>query len=355
MISLKKNEILECLQKVSFVIEGMCTYPDRKISCFLSYVNDVDLRVYMFISRLRYLSFYEDAFLDSIDNDDIDLSDLRERIFVDKGTKNRFSNKQIIRFIRNAFFHSDNDKELYHISKNGRYLEVYLKKVKPCEFHVRMNYDDLDELVNRAITVNFYLSRFEDNKLKRFYLKDKISTDDFLGICNYLIGKKSMDDSDYSKAVLDYYKDNGKLYDVYEYSIMNEQIADVNKFNDLINKQISQFNIDNNTNKMRLIETFRSYQLSKIIPLQEEKLALKDDYIFFIELFYEYSNYSFHQLEMEFQNTGYKVLNSDYLTPLQMSIYFHVGNNFSRLFLFNGRDLVMDSYMEYISYYIMNI
>ena len=71
VVSLTKSEILNCLENVSRQIESMCIQQNIPINHFLANLSMTDLRVYMFISKLRYLSYYEDAFIDSIDNDEI--------------------------------------------------------------------------------------------------------------------------------------------------------------------------------------------------------------------------------------------------------------------------------------------
>ena len=354
MISLTKKEISNSLEKVSREIENMYHYSNTPTINFLNNLTVVDLRIYMFISKLRYLSYYEDVFLDSINNEDINLDSLRERIFIDNNTKNKFSNKQIIKYIRNAFSHSDLQKELYRISINGRYLEIHLKEVKPCEFHIKMSLLDLDELINNIKNTNFYLSIFEDNKLKRFYLKDKLTKEESLNISNYLEKNKFSCESNYSKLVLEYYKDIKKSYETKEYDIMFEQRDILNKYNDLILKNINNLK-SNKEELLKFLETLKSYEISKIIPLQAEKLSMKEDVILFIKLIYNYSNYSFAELENEFPNTGFNLSFDKSLNEIQEIIYNQIGNNPSRLFLFQGSSLVIDTYMEYISYYIMNV
>ena len=69
MIALSKSEILNSLEKTSIAIESICNYQSIPVISFLSDLSIVDIRVFMFISKLRYLSYYEDAFIDSIEND----------------------------------------------------------------------------------------------------------------------------------------------------------------------------------------------------------------------------------------------------------------------------------------------
>ena len=351
MLALTKNEILNCLENVSRQIENICQSPNIPIKNFLVNLNIVDLRVYLFISKLRYLSYYEDAFIDDILNGDIDLSQLREKIFIDKNTKNKFSNKQIIKYIRNAFSHSDNEKELYKISINGRFLEIHLKQTKPCEFHIKMSFSDLTELINNLESMNFYLSKFEDNKLKRYYLKAPIDKRDYKGIYKQLDEKRIIDEREYTEAIIEYYANKKTIYETREYSITDEQEHTIKKYDKLVHKLAKS----NNEFIIELLNNFRNYELSKIIPLQEEKLTLKSDIIFFIILLCEYQNYSFNQLQDEFINTGYNLFNQNPLNEIQETIHNNIGTNPARLFLFNSSDLIQDTYMEYISYYIMNI
>lgn len=354
MISLTKEQISNSLEKISREIENMYHYSNIPTIIFLNNLTIVDIRVYMFISKLRYLSYYEDAFLDLINNDDINLDNLKDKIFIDKNTQNKFSNKQIIKFIRNAFSHSDNGKELYKISLNGRYLEINLKHVKPCEFHIKMELLDLEELIDKIKNTNFYLSMFEDNKLKRYYLKDKITKEDSLNLNHYLEKNKFYYESDYSKSVLEYYKYTNKTYEIKEYDIMLEQHNILNKYNNLIQKSIDNSS-KNKEEIFDFLEILKSYELSKIIPLNAEKLSMKEDVIFFAKLISEYSYYTFTDLENEFPNTGFNVVYNKPLNEIEEKIYNNIGNNPSRLFLFQGSSLVIDTYMEYISYYIMNI
>ena len=360
MISLTKSEILTCLEKVSRQIESMCVHQTTPINQFLSDLTMTDLRVYMFISKLRYLSYYEDAFINSIDNDDINLSDLRDKIFVDENTKNRFSNKQIIKFIRNAFSHNDATKELYHISVNGRYLEIHLKNVNPCEFHIKMTYSDLEELVNRLKPLNFYLSVFKNDKFRRYYLKNKLNISDDLMILDILDNRIKkhgfISKNDYSECVIEYYSIAEGLYEVKEYDIMPEQLQKLKELDNIVVDSINKLSKNgNNENKAKLVETFREHQLSKIIPLQEEKLNLKEDNMLFIKLMCEFPNCSYKELESEFIKTGYNLFNDIPLNEVQKAIESNIGRNPARLFLFNGGDLENDTYMEYISFYIMNM
>ena len=349
MISLSKKEILNSLEKTSRAIESICNYKSIPVISFLSDLSIVDIRVFKFISKLRYLSYYEDAFIDSIENDDIDLSDIRNRIFVDKKTKDRFSNKQIIKYIRNSFSHNDSEKELYKISVNGRFLEINLKNTNPCEFHIKMSFSDLESLVDRIRKLNFYLSVFEDNKLKRYYLKGKINNEDFLNVSKLLEENDIITDKEYSKTIIDYYSKNSILYDIKEYDIMEEQLKSLKNYSELFNKSII-----NNEEKRRLLESFRDYELSKIIPLEEEKLELKDESIFFMKLMNRYPDYSFSEIESEFISTGYNIIENKPLNKIQDEIFRNVYYPHLML-LFNGRDMEDASYMEYISYYIMNM
>ena len=175
MVSLTKQEILESLERFSRIIEQIAKNPNSSSGIFLLSSNNYlkDYRVYQMISSLRCLSYYEDAFLDKITNDELQIENT---IFVNPSDYNRFSKKQIIKYIRNAFSHSEKEKELYKISKNGRYVEIKLQNTKPIPFHVKMSLEQLQKIIATIQQQQnlFYMSimDFEHKSLKRVYLKE---------------------------------------------------------------------------------------------------------------------------------------------------------------------------------------
>lgn len=165
MISMTKNEIAKYLRDYAILCELMREHPSTKIGDVFKYYmigsNRIDelnddyfirmIRVYGLITELRMFSFREDLSIDYLNDNELDFDSIKENIFVNSKDAKCFSKKQIIRFIRDAFNHSDKDKQLYSLSVNGRYLEVYLKDTKPIPFHIKLNYDQLNFINTETI------------------------------------------------------------------------------------------------------------------------------------------------------------------------------------------------------------
>ena len=351
MISMSKNQILKELENMKQWISLLCMYPNTSILELSSNMHIESFRVYQIINDLRHLSYYEDSYLDMMNNEDIDLNNIKERIFVNKSDKLRFSNKQIIKYIRNAFSHSEGDKELYKISVNGKYLEIYLKNTKPIPFHIKMSILDLEEIILelKAVCTVFYLSLIEDNKIKRVYLKDKIDSHIFIDIINkYYQEYKYFDYQKYGKYVLKYFDNLNLSYEIKEYMLIPEQISIINKYQKIIDNS-------KNDQERNIYNSFMVRTISKIIPLGEEKLNIKKDNLLFLNLLYNYPANSFNSLKKELENTAYNLMYKRVLNDIQKEIYDNIGFNIDRLLLFDERDLINDSYMEYLIYYITTI
>ena len=84
------------------------------------------IRSYSTYVIMKSFSYYEDLQINRLKDEELHFDEIKESIFVNKEDNKYFSKKSIIKFIRNAFNHSDADKELYKISKNGKFIEIYL-------------------------------------------------------------------------------------------------------------------------------------------------------------------------------------------------------------------------------------
>ncbi len=203
MISLKKNEIAKCLRDYAILCELIRNNPNTKIGDVFKYYmigsNRIDesndnyfrriIRVYEFITELRMLSFIEDVNIDYLSENELDFDLIKENIFVNPEDAKYFSKKQIIKFIRNAFNHSDKDKQLYNISVNGKYLEIDLKNTKPIPFHVKMNFEQLGcieiELIKKSRNMFMAMIDFDDFDFNHPYSKLEISKLKFIRFyCN---------------------------------------------------------------------------------------------------------------------------------------------------------------------------
>ena len=174
MISMIKNEIAKYLRDYSILMELICR--NSKISIqylFQEFLvsnnrfedNNIEyftrmLRCYGLYNILKTFSYLEDLQIDRLIEDNLKFDEIKEDIFVNKEDSKYFSKKLIIKFIRNAFNHSEGKKELYKISKNGRYLEINLslndyvdkngKRKIPVPFHIKVNIEQLEK-INKSL------------------------------------------------------------------------------------------------------------------------------------------------------------------------------------------------------------
>lgn len=179
MISLTREEIAEKLIDYNVLISKMHLSKNKKIKeLYIEIFNErgislesyesvenhysTMLRVYRIISFLKFFSYYEEAFFNSIVDANLDFSKYKKNIndggiFV-SGNGSNFSNKQIILFIRNAFNHNDDkNHSKFNISKNGRFIEFHLLDVRSerektndpdnkKEFHIKISYESFVEM-----------------------------------------------------------------------------------------------------------------------------------------------------------------------------------------------------------------
>ena len=103
------------------------------------------IRVYEFMLYKQIYSYRYDSIFPDLKEAAIDNISLPEDMFVNSADKNRFSKKQILKFIRNAINHNDsNNRELYHIvqSDDRLILDIHLLNTKPIPFHVQIDMAD---------------------------------------------------------------------------------------------------------------------------------------------------------------------------------------------------------------------
>ena len=133
-----KTKFIDCLKSV---LEKQGRNVDIE-----NYYKDI-VAVGLFNCLSANLSYYKDMFFDELKNDDIgtiEQFNLNKNIFVNPEDERRFSNKQIIKFIRNAVFHNDNpNHELCRMIKDGEEikLEIELLRTRP-PFHVMLDVND---------------------------------------------------------------------------------------------------------------------------------------------------------------------------------------------------------------------
>lgn len=210
MISLEKREIAKYLRDYAMLAEQMRYNPTTSMytvfainmlasgrydDCNQEYFDKM-LRVYSFYTELKIFSFYEDLQMDYINENDLLFDDIKNAIFVNPQDSKCFSKKQVIRYIRNAFNHSDGEKELYSISVNGRFLSISLKDTEPKPFNIKLDIIQLNEIRKCLVASgrNLLLAGFEIDpsfdissqdlyfeldkiKYKHYYFNKKITPD----------------------------------------------------------------------------------------------------------------------------------------------------------------------------------
>lgn len=183
MVSMDKTDIAKYLRDYAVISELIRSYPNIKIDTLYrnymisngrieeyqenSFIKMV--RVYAFITELRIFSFIEDISIDFLNENDLDFDDIKSKIFANPEDAKSFSKKQIIRYIRNAFNHNDNDAHSkYNISVNGRYLEIDLLDVRKEKdklndpqnnkpFHIKIDGKQLQRIREEALKKNHNL------------------------------------------------------------------------------------------------------------------------------------------------------------------------------------------------------
>ena len=110
------------------------------------------ISIYEILLLSKFLTALYDNYFDNLLESSINKINIPDSIFVNKNDRSNFSNKQIIKFIRNALNHNDNPSHdlarFIRINENEKEqikLEIVLKNTKPIPFHVML---DINELIS---------------------------------------------------------------------------------------------------------------------------------------------------------------------------------------------------------------
>jgi len=128
----------------SDLFKKMMKDDNRLQYAFQEYYHDM-INIYSFFLANKIYSVLNDISFNYLLEKNIDSVTISEDIFVNRSDFNRFSKKQIIKFIRNAINHNDKDgQELYKLYRDGRdiKIEIFLKNTKPIPFHIVMNINE---------------------------------------------------------------------------------------------------------------------------------------------------------------------------------------------------------------------
>lgn len=188
---------LNANQNLFELFTGMLISNGRGQYAIKEYYFDM-ISVYEFFLLNKTYSFMADNLFDYLLENNLSDINIPEDIFIDKNDYNKFSKKQIIKFIRNAINHNDHDdRDLYnlYIDSGELKIEIFLQKTKPIPFHIEMTIHDYMNIMNglwkaNKIDLIKYQSKSELNLssdnltseldkifYRRYYYKSKIDND----------------------------------------------------------------------------------------------------------------------------------------------------------------------------------
>lgn len=360
MIYKSKEEVINSIARVSMCIESIVSNPNIQMGQLIrmQYTPEelfrkqdkFDFYVYLLLVDLRTFSFLEDSFLDLLKNDELNFDSIKSKIFINPNDAKRFSNKQVIGFIRNAVAHSDSNKELFRISPNGRFVEIDLKETNPIPFHVKLGYRDLLGIETIIQTKSQYrYCSYVDSKnmqIKRIYVKEYMDP-------NIIFEKyKVSEDNIYSydgayEDLIKYFEDNNIPYEIKTYNLNDSQKLFIKNWK----KSIKQY-IGNDDAKPYL-DSFYFTALSSILPLPQEKLKFLIHHSDIVDAMYQCPWYTFNQFKDEVIK-GVSSTSSENLSYLAKAMFDKYGN-FENVFEFyyalNGYYLRNETIMQLITYY----
>ena len=189
------------------------------------------ISIYEMLLVSKILTMFYDSSFGYLNDYHINSFTIPENIFVDKKDKSRFSKKQIIKNIRNAFNHNDNlDHDLVRflrINENNEEkikVEIFLKNTKPIPFHIIL---DIGQLLNitfeiekantlilvsyrstQPILINSFNSfqTLDNIYLRKFYSRKKLTDEQKELLC------KHIDDGKKTKNFESFFLANGMEY-----------------------------------------------------------------------------------------------------------------------------------------------
>ena len=108
------------------------------------------ISIYEMLLLSKFLTLLYDNYFDNLLESKINKFNISDDIFINSGDRLRFSNKQIIKLIRNALNHNDNPNHdlvrFIRVDENGKEsvkIEILLKHTKPIPFHVLLDINEL--------------------------------------------------------------------------------------------------------------------------------------------------------------------------------------------------------------------
>ena len=145
------------------VFQGYMKSEKRMQYCTREYYSEM-ICVYNVMLASKFLTCLYDNYYLFLLEAKIEEINIPEKIFLNSNDASRFSKKNIIKYIRNAFNHNDNGNhelvKYVRVIKNGEgipMVEINLQNTKPIPFHVRLDMEDLFSIIiqlKKANTLN---------------------------------------------------------------------------------------------------------------------------------------------------------------------------------------------------------
>ncbi len=181
--------------KFSKIFLSNLNYENRLDEATPSYYNTMTT-IFEFMLASKLLTILYDNAFDYLDENSINSMKIPKEIFVNEADYNKFSKKQILKFIRNALNHNDNQNHdlvrFIKIIDNGEEkikIEINLKNTKPIPFNIILDLKTLLSLsfeINKANTINIYSLRsngqIDMNSKNAYKMLDKIFIRKFYSI-----------------------------------------------------------------------------------------------------------------------------------------------------------------------------
>jgi len=168
------------------------------------YYNEM-INIYILQLLSKYLTILYDNGFRFLQENKINSMNIPKDIFINSEDHSKFSNKQIIKYIRNALNHNDNNDLMKYVRVIDEgigipMIEIHLRNTKPVPFHIRVSLNTLLIIINEiknANTINitsirskktiFLNSRNCNNELnnifiRKFYSRKKLTDEQLKNI-----------------------------------------------------------------------------------------------------------------------------------------------------------------------------
>ena len=185
------------------------------------------ITIYEILLVSKFLSILYDNYFDFLLESSIDNINIPNSIFVDSSDANRFSKKQIIKYIRNALNHNDNPNhdlfKFIRINENGKdeiKIEISLINTKPIPFHVVLSIDELISIYFEIKKSNSI--RIASNLSTKPILLNSLNVSDTINhiyLRKYFARKKLSDEQ--KKAIISYINSGNKIKNNSEFLLEN--------------------------------------------------------------------------------------------------------------------------------------